>query len=367
MQHPEKTGGSLLTSNHEGHEMIKVGIVGGTGYTGSELLRLLALHPQVELTAITSRGDAGTPVSDMFPSLRKKVEINFTEPEIKNLKNCDLVFFATPHGVAMAQAAELLEHGIRVVDLGADFRLKNTDEFAKWYGMPHSEPEILKQAVYGLIEVNRGQVKQARLVGLAGCYPTAVQLGLKPLLSATKPLIDEQSIIADCKSGVSGAGRKASVPMLFSEASESFKAYGVGGHRHLPEIEQGLRNMSNRTVQMTFTPHLVPMVRGILATIYVQLNEEGCKTDLQALYEQHYASEFFVDVMPKGSMPDTKSVRGSNFLRLAVHRPQGRNTAVILSVIDNLVKGAAGQAVQAMNVMFGLPEHTGLEQLPMSP
>lgn len=347
--------------------MIKVGIVGGTGYTGSELLRLLALHPHVELKAITSRGEVGQPVADMFPSLRKRVNIAFSEPNFESLKDCDVVFFATPHGVCMAQAAELVKAGIRVIDLGADFRLKNTDEFAKWYDMPHSEPELLQTAVYGLIEANRAAVKNAKLVGLAGCYPTSVQLALKPLVSGDTPLIDEQAIIADCKSGVSGAGRKATVGSLFSEASESFKAYGVSGHRHLPEIEQGLELISGRKTRITFTPHLVPMVRGILSTVYVKLNDAGKNTDLQVLFENHYRDEFFVDVMPKGSLPDTKSVRGSNFVRLAVHRPQGRDTAVVLSVIDNLVKGASGQAVQALNVMFDLPEHTGLEQLPLAP
>lgn len=347
--------------------MIKVGIVGGTGYTGSELLRLLALHPHVELKAITSRGEVGQPVADMFPSLRKRVNIAFSEPNFESLKDCDVVFFATPHGVCMAQAAELVKAGIRVIDLGADFRLKNTDEFAKWYDMPHSEPELLQTAVYGLIEANRAAVKNAKLVGLAGCYPTSVQLALKPLVSGDTSLIDEQAIIADCKSGVSGAGRKATVGSLFSEASESFKAYGVSGHRHLPEIEQGLELISGRKTRITFTPHLVPMVRGILSTVYVKLNDAGKNTDLQALFENHYRDEFFVDVMPKGSLPDTKSVRGSNFVRLAVHRPQGRDTAVVLSVIDNLVKGASGQAVQALNVMFDLPEHTGLEQLPLAP
>lgn len=347
--------------------MIKVGIVGGTGYTGSELLRLLALHPQVELSAITSRGEAGQPVADMFPSLRKRVNLTFSEPSFDSLKQCDVVFFATPHGVCMAQAAELVKAGIRVIDLGADFRLKNTVEFEKWYGMPHSEPELLQKAVYGLVEMNRETIKTAQLVGLAGCYPTSVQLALKPLLCAKAPLIDELSIVADCKSGVSGAGRKATVGSLFSEASESFKAYGVAGHRHQPEIEQGLNMISGRTTQMTFTPHLVPMVRGILSTVYVRLNDAGKQTDLQALFEAHYENEFFVDVMPKGALPETKSVRGSNFVRLAIHRPQGRDTAVILSVIDNLVKGASGQAVQALNVMFGLPEHMGLEQLPLTP
>ena len=347
--------------------MIKVGIVGGTGYTGSELLRLLALHPQVQLTTITSRGEVGQPVADMFPSLRKRVNMTFAEPSFDSLEHCDVVFFATPHGVCMAQAAQLIKAGIRVIDLGADFRLKNTTEFEKWYGMPHSEPELLQTAVYGLIETNREAIRNAKLVGLAGCYPTSVQLALKPLLSTTAPLINEQHIVADCKSGVSGAGRKAAVGSLFSEVSEGFKAYSVGGHRHLPEIEQGLNAMCGRTPQVTFTPHLVPMVRGILSTVYVQLNALGQETDLQALFETHYQHEFFVDVMPKGSMPDTKSVRGSNFVRLAIHRPQGRNTAIILSAIDNLVKGASGQAVQAMNVMFDLPEYCGLEQLPLAP
>lgn len=347
--------------------MIKVGIVGGTGYTGSELLRLLALHPKVSLQAITSRGEVGQAVTDMFPALRKRINLTFTEPVFESLKDCDVVFFATPHGVAMAQSAELVKAGIRVIDLGADFRLKDTNEFEKWYGMSHSEPELLANSTYGLIEASRDEVRRASLVGLAGCYPTAVQLALKPLLTQGEPLVCEQTIVADCKSGVSGAGRKATVGSLFSEAAESFKAYGVGGHRHLPEIEQGLRNLAGRPVHLTFTPHLVPMVRGILATIYVQLNDKGQQTDLQALYEQHYAGEYFVDVMPKGAMPETKSVRGSNFIRIAVHRPQGRNTAVILAVIDNLVKGAAGQAVQAMNVMFDLPEHTGLEQLALAP
>lgn len=347
--------------------MIKVGIVGGTGYTGSELLRLLALHPHVQLQAITSRGEVGQAVADMFPFLRKRVTIGFTDPSFESLKHCDVVFFATPHGVAMAQAAELVKAGIRVIDLGADFRLKDTAEFEHWYGMPHSEPELLSQACYGLVESARAEIKKAKLVGLAGCYPTAVQLALKPLMSQAFPLIDETNIVADCKSGVSGAGRKAAVGSLFSEASEGFKAYGVSGHRHLPEIEQGLRLISGRKVQLTFTPHLVPMVRGILATTYVKLNEEGQQTDIQALYEQHYEHEYFVDVMPKGSLPDTKSVRGSNFVRIALHRPQGRDTLVIVSVIDNLVKGAAGQAVQALNVMFDLPEQTGLEQLPLYP
>jgi N-acetyl-gamma-glutamyl-phosphate reductase len=347
--------------------MIQVGIVGGTGYTGSELLRLLANHPEVCLKAITSRADTGQSVADMFPALRHHINLQFSEPTPKALQGCDVVFFATPHGVCMNQAAALLQQGSRVVDLGADFRLKNTAQFSQWYGMEHTQPELLEKAVYGLVEVNRSALPQARLVGLAGCYPTAVQLALKPLLQTDTPLINENSIIADCKSGVSGAGRKAAVSALFSEASENFKAYGVAGHRHLPEIEQGLSPLSGRPVEVTFTPHLVPMVRGILATVYIQLSERGQETSLQTLFEAHYAQEPFVDVMPAGSLPETKWVRGSNTVRLAVHRPQGRNTAVVLSTIDNLVKGAAGQAVQAMNVMFGLPEVMSLEGLALSP
>jgi N-acetyl-gamma-glutamyl-phosphate reductase len=327
----------------------------------------LAQHKEVELTAITSRKEAGMAVADMFPSLRGRVSLTFSEPSLDTLKQCDVVFFATPHGVAMEQARDLLEAGVKVIDLAADFRLKNPAEFAKWYAMEHTCTDLLEQAVYGLAEVNRDKIRTAHLIGLAGCYPTAVQLGLKPLLAQATPLITESGIIADCKSGVSGAGRKAEVHTLLAEASDNFKAYGIAGHRHLPEIKQGLRNIAGRDVSLTFVPHLVPMIRGILATIYVTLNENGKDTDIQALYEQHYANEVFVDVMPKGSSPETRSVRASNQVRVAVHRPQQGDTLVILSAIDNLVKGASGQAVQVMNLMFGLEETAGLLQLPILP
>lgn len=346
--------------------MIRIGIVGGTGYTGVELLRLLAQHPEAELTVITSRKEAGMPVADLYPSLRRRVNIAFTEPDTAALKRCDAVFFATPHGVAMAQARELLEAGVKVIDLAADFRLKDPAEFERWYAMPHACTDLLAEAVYGLVEVNRAAIRTARLVGLAGCYPTAVQLGLKPLLGAT-PLIDEQHIIADCKSGVSGAGRKAEVHTLLAEAGDNFKAYGIAGHRHLPEIRQGLQAIAGRPVGLTFVPHLTPMIRGILATLYVRLLPDARNTDIQTLYEQHYANEPFVDVMPAGSSPETRSVRASNQVRIAVHRPQGADTLVILSAIDNLVKGASGQAVQALNLMFGLPENTGLTHIPVLP
>ena len=342
--------------------MIKVGIVGGTGYTGVELLRLLAQHPQAELCAITSRADAGTPVSQMFPSLRGYVNLYFTHPEEAHLEQCDLVFFATPNGIAMQQARALLDRGVRVIDLAADFRIQDVAVWEKWYGMSHACPDLVAEAVYGLPEVNRERIRQARLVANPGCYPTAVQLGFIPLLEAG--LVDTTGLIADAKSGVSGAGRKAEIGFLFSEAADNFKAYGVPGHRHLPEIRQGLTRVAQHEVELTFVPHLTPMIRGIHATLYARLKQDA---DLQALFEQRYADEPFVDVMPAGSHPETRSVRGANHCRIAVHRPQSGNTVVVLAVIDNLVKGAAGQAVQNMNIMFGLPETTALTNIPLLP
>jgi len=343
-------------------DVIKVGIVGGTGYTGVELLRLLALHPQVELHAITSRADAGTPVSQMFPSLRGYVDLCFTHPDEAHLDQCDLVFFATPNGIAMQQTRALLDAGVKVIDLAADFRIKDVAEWEKWYGMSHACPELVAEAVYGLPEVNREQIRQARLVANPGCYPTAVQLGFIPLLEAG--LVDISGLIADAKSGVSGAGRKAEIGTLFAESSDNFKAYGVAGHRHLPEIKQGLARVAQHEVGLTFVPHLTPMIRGIHATLYGRLNRD---VDLQALFEQRYANEPFVDVRPPGSQPETRSVRGANHCRIAVYRPQDGDIVVVLSVIDNLVKGAAGQAVQNMNIMFGLPEASALDNAPLLP
>ena len=347
--------------------MIKIGIVGGTGYTGVELLRILAAHPQAELVAITSRKEDGMPVAEMFPSLRGHVSLAFSAPEKARLDQCDVVFFATPHGVAMAQARELLAAGVKVIDLAADFRLKDTAVFEQWYGMPHSCPDILAEAVYGLPEVNRDAIRTARVIGLPGCYPTSMQLGFAPLLTQGKPLINESSLIADCKSGVSGAGRKAEVHALLAEASDNFKAYGVKGHRHLPETVQGLEAIAGRPIGLTFVPHLVPMIRGIHSTLYATLLPEARSIDFQTLYESHYRDSPFVDVMPAGSHPETRSVRASNMLRLAVHRPGGGDLLVILVVEDNLVKGAAGQGVQCMNLMFGLDETTGLRQVPILP
>ena len=324
--------------------MIKVGIVGGTGYTGVELLRLLAQHPGVEVVAITSRGDAGTAVADMFPSLRGRLDLKFEDPAKVNLKACDLVFFATPNGIAMQQVPALLEAGVRVIDLAADFRITDVAEWEEWYGMQHACPEWVAKAVYGLPEINRESIRGAQLIANPGCYPTAVQLGFMPLVEAG--LVDLASLVADVKSGVSGAGRKAETHTLFSEASDNFKAYGVAGHRHLPEVRQGLSRMANAPVGLTFVPHLTPMIRGIHATLYARIKSEA---DFQAVFEQRYVNERFVDVLPAKSHPETRSVRGANVCRIAVHRPQGGDTLVILSVIDNLVKGAAGQAVQNMN------------------
>ncbi|CAG0995894.1 N-acetyl-gamma-glutamyl-phosphate reductase [Burkholderiales bacterium] len=343
--------------------MIKVGVVGGTGYTGVELLRLLAQHPEARLQSITSRKEAGMPVADMFPSLRGRVELAFCLPDDAGLKACDVVFFATPNGVAMQEAPELLEAGLRVIDLAADFRIRDVAVWEKWYGVKHACPGLIEQAVYGLPEVNRERIRQARLVANPGCYPTAVQLGLLPLVE--RGLADLDHLIADAKSGVSGAGRKAEVHALFSEAADNFKAYGVPGHRHLPEIVQGLSAAAGRPIGLTFVPHLTPLIRGIHATLYARLKDPDL--DLQGLYEARYAGEPFVDVMPPGSHPETRSVRAANVCRIAVHRPQGGNTAVVLAVEDNLVKGAAGQAIQNMNLMFGLPETTGLTQLPVLP
>ncbi len=343
--------------------MIKVAIVGATGYTGVELLRLLARHPQVRLTAVTSRGDAGTPVAAMFPNLRGVVDQDFVAPDDAALDQCDVVFFATPHGTAQAQVPGLLKHGVRVVDLSADFRLSDAHEWARWYGQPHGCPELLSEAVYGLPELNRERIRTARLVANPGCYPTAVQLGFLPLLEAG--VVDSQSLIADCKSGVSGAGRKASVATLFAEAGDNFKAYGASGHRHLPEIRQGLAHMAGQPVGLTFVPHLTPIVRGIHATLYARLTKSD--VDIQRLFEIQYRDEPFVDVMPAGSHPETRSVRGANTCRIAVHRPEGGDTVVVLAVEDNLVKGAAGQAVQNMNLMFGLPEAMGLDTVALLP
>ncbi|EIF42578.1 N-acetyl-gamma-glutamyl-phosphate reductase [gamma proteobacterium BDW918] len=346
--------------------MLKVGIVGGTGYTGVELLRLLSTHAEAEVVMITSRAEDGVAVDELFPSLRGAMDLRFSTPDVKLLATCDVVFFATPHNVAMNMVPELLAAGTRVIDLSADFRITDADLWSKWYHEKHVCPDVLATAVYGLPERNAEKIRSAKLIACPGCYPTAVQLGLIPLLE--EKLVDPSRLIVSAASGVSGAGRQAKIDNLFTELSESFKAYGVGGHRHLPEIEQELALAAKGPVGLTFTPHLLPQVRGIHATMYAEMIDPAVPLDeIQFLFEKRYADAPFVDVMPLGSTPQTRTVRGSNMCRIALYRPQNRDTLVVLSAIDNLVKGASGQAIQNMNLMFGLPETMGLQGLALLP
>jgi N-acetyl-gamma-glutamyl-phosphate reductase len=347
----------------KGKRMIRAGIVGGTGYTGVELLRILAGHAKVDIEVVTSRSDCGQKVSSVYPNLSGRVDKVFSEPNVDALSRCDVVFFATPNGTAMQMATTLLDRGVKVIDLSADFRLKNVEEWQHWYGMAHASPELIPDAVYGLPEINREKIKLARLVACPGCYPTAVQLGFLPLVE--HDLLSSDRLIADVKSGVSGAGRKAELATLMSETGESFKAYAVSGHRHLPEIRQGLTNTLGRPVKLTFVPHLTPMIRGIHATLYA--HTKIALADLQALYEQRYADEPFVQILTAGSHPDTRNVRGSNHCHISLHQPPGEELIVILSVIDNLVKGASGQAVQNMNLLFGFAETEGLSTVALYP
>ena len=343
--------------------MVKVGIVGGTGYTGVELLRLLATHNEAEVVVITSRVECGRRVDDLFPNLRGYYDLVFQEPDVGTLAGCDIVFFATPHNVAMNLVPELLAAGARVVDLSADYRIRDADVWSRWYGEAHASPELLAEAVYGLPELNREKIIGARLVACPGCYPTSVQLGFLPLLS--RGLVDTQHLIASSASGVSGAGRQPKIDNLLSETADSFKAYGVNGHRHLPEIEQGLSDIAAQQVHVTFVPHLLPIVRGIHSTLFAQLRSEG--ENLQALYEDWYAQEPFVDVLPAGIFPQTRTVKGANRCQISVAQPQGRSTVVVMVTIDNLVKGASGQAVQNMNIMLGLNEQAGLHHIGLLP
>ncbi len=344
---------------------IKIGIVGGTGYTGVELLRLLANHPLIAVVMITSRSEVGVALADMYPNLRGIYDLQFSMPSIENLKQCDLVFFATPHGVAMSMTKDLLKHDVKVIDLAADFRIEDLDIWQQWYGMEHTGADLMPHAVYGLPEYYRERIKTAKIIANPGCYPTSILLGLLPLLKAD--LIKTDAIIADGKSGVSGAGKGANVAMLAAEMSESFKAYSIAGHRHLPEMTEKLTEQIAKKVDLTFVPHLVPMVRGMEATIYATLTNNSSSEELQELFETVYANEPFVDVMPQGSLPETRMVKGSNMCRIAVYRPTGSNKVVVTSVIDNLVKGASGQAIQNMNIMFGLPENSGLNQVALLP
>jgi len=340
----------------------KVSIFGGTGYTGVELTRLLLNHPHVEIYQITSRKDKGKRVDEIYPSFRGILNNIFVSPEDADLKNVDIVFFATPNGIAMNYADSLISDGKIVIDLAADFRIKDKDVWEKWYGMKHKSPNLIDQAVYGLPEINRDIIKKSKLIANPGCYPTAIQLALIPLLK--KKLINPTNIIADAKSGISGAGKNPELKLLMSEAEEDFRAYGVGGHRHLPEIEENLACICGEDVKLTFVPHLVPMVRGIHATLYVE-----CIKDFEAydIFESFYEDEPFVDVMLADMSPNTKSVRASNLCRISFHREIDSNRLIIFSVIDNLMKGASGQAIQNMNIIMDWPEASGISFVPITP
>ncbi|NKB35248.1 MAG: N-acetyl-gamma-glutamyl-phosphate reductase [Pseudomonadales bacterium] len=347
--------------------MIRAGIVGATGYTGVELLRLLAPREDVELAVVTSRELAGTSVANHFPNLRKHVDLEFSAPDSAALNDCDVVFYATPHAVAMNSVPALLESDVKVIDLSADFRIQDVELWEQWYKTKHVCPELIEKAVYGLPEVNREQIKATNFVAVPGCYPTAIQLGFIPLLE--NGLVDTTRLIADAKSGVSGAGRKAVEDYLLCEATESIKAYGVTGHRHHPEICQGLNLAAGSNVGLTFVPHLTPMVRGILATLYAPVKNEQNVTQeqLQSIFEDRYASEPFVEVLPGGEYPATRNVKGSNRCEISVTYLKETETILVLSAEDNLVKGASGQAIQNMNLMFGLEETAGLQGIALLP
>ncbi|MCH2346521.1 MAG: N-acetyl-gamma-glutamyl-phosphate reductase [Pseudomonadales bacterium] len=347
--------------------MIKVGIIGATGYTGIELLRLLAPRKDIEIVVVTSREKEGLSVQEHFPNLRGHLDLKFAAPESEALNACDVVFYATPHGVAMHSVPTLLDKGVRIIDLSADFRIKDIALWEDWYKTAHNCPELVENAVYGLPEVNRSQIASADLVAVPGCYPTAIQLGFLPLLE--QGIVVADRLIADAKSGVSGAGRKAVEDYLFCEANESIKAYGVSGHRHHPEICQELNLVCDQEVKLTFIPHLAPMIRGILATLYAPVDTgQNITIDrLQSIFEHRYADEPFVEVLPMGLLPATRDVKGSNKCEISVNYSSNTDTVVVFSSEDNLVKGASGQAIQNMNLMFELGETTGLESIALLP
>lgn len=343
---------------------LRVAILGASGYTGAELVRLLSRHPHVTIVALTADRQAGKPASEVFPQLVLADLPNLTRIDEVDWAGVDFAFCCLPHGLTQEAVAKLPGH-LRIVDLSADFRLTDLDAYATWYGHAHLAPELQQEAVYGLTEVNRDKVRKARLVANPGCYPTAAQLPLIPLLEAG--LIVADDIIIDAKSGVTGAGRDAKQGSLYSEVTEGIHAYGIASHRHAPEIEQGLSEAAGKPVIVNFTPHLMPMSRGILSTIYVKLAPGATVDKLRATLSERYKGEYFVRVLPNGAAPATRHVRGSNFVLMSVHADRVPGRAILMSVEDNLVKGASGQAVQNMNVMAGFPEETALEQLPLFP
>ncbi|ATW27235.1 N-acetyl-gamma-glutamyl-phosphate reductase [Candidatus Formimonas warabiya] len=346
--------------------MVKVSIIGATGYAGVELVRLLALHSEVELMFLTSQTYSGQKIQDVYPHLRGFVDKELREQNIEEIaEGSDLVFLALPHGHAVAVAEKVLKMGKKVIDLGADLRFRDTKTYEAWYKVSHENPVLSRDAVYGLPEINRNRIKEAQAVGNPGCYPTSAVLALYPLIRQN--IVDVKTIIIDSKSGVSGAGRGLVLGSLYPECAESVKAYNVGKHRHTPEIEQILSELAGTDVTVSFTPHLIPMTRGILSTVYAGLTCAAKDIDIEGLYRTCYRDEYFVRVQPKGVWPQTKWVTGTNFCDIGVDIDARTNRVVVTAVIDNLVKGAAGQAVQNMNLMFGIPEKTGLDLVPLYP
>ena len=345
--------------------MIKAVIVGSTGYTGVELVRILSKHLKVKIIGFVSKNYVGKRYSEVYSHFHNIVDMTCEELNIDRISKSDVVFLALPHGRSVEIAKELVTRGKKVVDLGADFRLNDALEYEKWYGVEHKAVELLSKTVYGLPEVNREKIKDAKLIANPGCYPTTVILGLAPLIKYK--LVDLNSIVVDSKSGVSGAGRSLSLKTHFSEVDENLSAYAVKAHRHIPEMEQELCKIAGTQVKLCFTPHLIPMTRGMLSTIYVDLRSDVSEEELYDLYFEFYKDEYFIRVLSLGEFPKTKAVLGSNFCDLALALDSRTNKVKVLSAIDNLVKGAAGQAVQNMNIMFGLNEQTGLDFVPLYP
>lgn len=339
--------------------MIKVGIAGASGYTGLELIRLLANHTKVKLSVLTSETYQNNSIADVFPSLNGIIDINLQSLDSQALQSCDVVFLALPHTAGMDLVPQLMESDCKVIDLSADYRLKNPDDYLEWYSATHTHPELLSQVVYGLPELNREKIKNAKGVANPGCYPTSVILALAPLLKTD--WIDFESIISDSKSGISGAGRKTSITTHFAEANEGLTPYSLVNHRHTPEIEQELSNLAGKPIKISFSPHLIPMNRGMLSTIYINLTNKLNDEHLTEHYEKFYGNEFFVRILDKGKFAKTQSVSGSNFCDIGIKLDNRVNRLVLTSAIDNLIKGASGQAIQNMNIMLGFEEKTGLQ------
>lgn len=339
--------------------MIKAAVLGATGYAGIELVRLLTNHPDVSIEIVGSQSFAGKKISDVYQNLRHVLEIECTELDLDAVAKCDVAFTALPHGASKSVIPAILERGVKVIDLSGDYRYDDAKVYEEWYGEPHSSPELLQESVYGLCELHRDKIKTARLIGNPGCYTTCSILGAAPLLA--KGLADTKNIIVDAKSGVTGAGRGLGLAYHFCECTENTKAYKIAKHRHTSEIEQELSNVAGQPIMLSFTPHLIPQKRGILATIYMNLNKPCTTEELVGVYQEYYRNELFVRIKKAGELPETKHVAGSNFVDIGLCVDQRLNRAVVVSAIDNIVKGAAGQAVQNMNLMFGLPESTALK------